>query len=144
MKLQERPANLEQEMPIHFKPSGYSQTGVPSKDIGQRYSTTTSSRTQVVKIIKTYQGIIEEIDGLLVVARLIDSEQQEYTADLSTNTFEPGGPVVTGNTFEAQWVLMGDHSERWRNLPDPIVTTQHPELQKAIEHYGREFAGTGL
>ncbi len=124
---------------LSYIPVTWTSQASPTDDLGQTQSGLSSDITTILEV---YTGEIQEVEGDMVHATLY-RDTERFSAELPKRSFEPGGPLIPGQTFMARWVARQDGSEDWSNLPDPPRLPTPEELRQ----WGEEFAhfdGSGL
>lgn len=124
---------------VQAPPEGWAQP--PLRSSAERLGAGNSG-TSPVRVIESFEGLVESREGDLVYARLIKDDTQLYR-EFSLSTFSLGGPVEAGSTFEARRIVDGLGVQRWENVPHPPVEVP-AELIQEWRSEGDEFAGSGL
>lgn len=101
------------------------------------------SQEPETKVNSVFTGVIEAIEGDRVFLTLYSPDGQEYEAELSRSTVEPGNEAQVGRGVNA-YRTFENGLYRWRVKVLRPATLTHQEYATLVDDYASMFDGTGL
>lgn len=126
------------------EPPGDCVAALPGKNAhnAQLLSSSTSASPTLFRVLETWEGLIDSRDDEMVWTRLARNGT-EVEMEFHLSSFQLGGPVEAGCTFEAQYVEDRHGIRRWIHVPHPVVKVPAATIAQWNQEVAK-FADSGL